>query len=221
MPVRNALLSAILFNLFLEKFMQETLHDHHTPLSIGGRSIRFADNIDLVGGSKVELQDLTNSLFDRTRANGMEVSTERSKTMTNSTNNIGADISMNGQKLEDMISFKYLGATLCKDGTCSAEIRVRIVSAMTRLNRIWRSNTIGFASKFKLYKSLVASILLYGCEIWTKLDDSEKRIQAFETECLRELLRVSYLEHKTNDWVRGKINFLARPQESLLATATR
>ena len=47
---------------------------------------------------------------------------EKSKIMTNSTNNISADISMNGQKLEEVTSFKYLGATLCKDGTCSAEL---------------------------------------------------------------------------------------------------
>ena len=84
--------------MFLEKIILEKLHDQHTSISIGGRPIcklRFADNIDLVDGSEVELQDLTNSLFDRTRANGMEVSAERSKTMTNSTNNIGADISKN------------------------------------------------------------------------------------------------------------------------------
>ena len=40
--------------------------------------------------------------------------------------------------------------------------------------RIWRFNTISFASKFKLYKSLVTSILIYGCETWTLLADSEK-----------------------------------------------
>ena len=53
-----------------------------------------------------------------------------------STNNIGAYISMNGQKVEEVTSFKYLGATLCKDGTCSAEIHIRIASAMARLTRV-------------------------------------------------------------------------------------
>ena len=74
---------------------------------------------------------------------------------------------MNGQKLEEITSFQYMRATLCKDGTCSAEDRIRIASAMAamaRLNRIWRCNTIGFASRFKLYKSLVTSIILYGYE---------------------------------------------------------
>ena len=54
------------------------------------------------------------------------------------------------------------------------EVRIRValaIAAMARPNRIWRCNTISFASKFKLYKTLVTSILLYGCETWTLLAD--------------------------------------------------
>ena len=104
----------------------------------------------------------------------MEVSTEKSEIMTNSTNSNSADISMNGQKLEEVTSFKYPGTILCKDGTCSAEVRIRIASAMAamaRLNRIWWYNTVSFASKFKLYKSFLTSILLFGCEALTLLAD--------------------------------------------------
>ena len=115
-----------------------------------------------MGGSSGELQDLTNRLINSATAYGMEVSTEENKIMTNSTNNISADISVNSQKLDEVTSFKYFRATLCKDSTCSADARIRIASAMARLNRILRCNTISFASKFKLYKSLVASILLCG-----------------------------------------------------------
>ena len=82
---------------------------------------------------------------------------------------------MNGQKLEEVTSFKYLGATLCKDGTCSAEVCIRTASARARLSRIWRCNTLSFASKFKHYKSVVTSILLYSCEIWILLADSQKK----------------------------------------------
>ena len=92
---------------------------------------------------------------------------------------------------------------------------------MARLNRMWRCNTISFTNKFKLYKSLVTSILLHGCETGTLLADSEERIQTFETKCLRILLRISYLEHKTNDWVRSKINLLVGPQEPLLVTVKK
>ena len=147
------LLSPFLFNLLLEKIMQETLHDHHTSISIGGklmRHLRFADDTDLIGGNNDELQDHASRLVDRTTACGIEVSTEKSKITTNSTNNISANIGMNGQKCEEVTSFKYLGATQCKDVICSAEVRIRIASTMAaiaRLKRIWRCNTISFASK--------------------------------------------------------------------------
>ena len=95
------------------------------------------------------------------------------------------------------------------------------MAAMARLNRIWWCNIISVASKFKLCKSLVTYVLIYGCETWTLLADCEKRSQTFETKCLRKLLRISYLEHKTNDWVPSKISFLVCPQEPLLATVER
>ena len=72
-----------------------------------------------------------------------------------------------------------------------------------------------------LYKSLVTSILLYGCETWTLLADSEEKIHAFETKYMRKLLCTSYLEDKTNDWVRSKVNFPVGLQEPLLATVRR
>ena len=91
---------------------------------------------------------------------------------------------MNGQKLEEVTSLKYLGATLCKDGTCS-EVRIRLASAMAamdRLNRTWPCSTINFASKFKLCKFLVTSILLYGCETWILLADSGKKAPVFRNQ---------------------------------------
>ena len=65
------------------------------------------------------------------------------------------------------------------------------------------------------------SILLYGCETWTLLADSEKKDPGFWIKCLGKLLRNSYLEHKTNDWVRSKINFFVVSEEPLLATVKR
>ena len=76
--------------------MQETLHDHHISISVSGRPIynlRFVDDIDLMGGSNDEL---ANRLVDKATAYGIEVTAEKSKIVTNSTNNISADISMNG-----------------------------------------------------------------------------------------------------------------------------
>ena len=77
---------------------------------------------------------------------------------------------------------------------------------------------MSFASKFKLHKSPVTSVLLCSCETWVLPAESEERIQAFEAKCLRKLLCISHLKHETNDWVQSKINCLAGPQEAHQAT---
>ena len=101
--------------------MQETLRDYHIFISTGDRPIcnlLFADDIDFMGGSSGELQDLTSRLVEEARAYGMEISTEKNKIMTDSTNNTRADISMKSQKSEEVTSFKCMGKTLYKGGTC-------------------------------------------------------------------------------------------------------
>mgnify|MGYP006273469667 CR=1 FL=1 len=224
---QGCLLSPTLFNLFLENIMRETLYDFHSTISIGGRPInnlRFADDIDLMGGSNKELQNLTNRLVDRADAYGMEVSTEKSKVLVNSANDTTAQIYMNGQQLEEVDAFKYLGATLTKDGRSTTEIKTRLAmatSAMTKLNKIWRSNDISFKTKVKLFRSLVISILLYGCESWTMTAETTKRIQTFETKCFRRLLGISWKDRKTNTYVRSQVALLAGPQEPLLATVKK
>ena len=79
---------------------------------------------------------------------------------------------------------------------------------MARLNRVWRTNTS--------CKSLVISILSYGCETRTLLAGSEKK-EAFENNCLRKSPTWS-IRPTTG---RSKINFLVGPQEPLLATVER
>lgn len=220
---QGCLLSPALFNLFLENIMREALHDFQSTISMGGRvvsNLRFADDIDLMGGSNQELQDLTSRLVERAGAYGMEVSSEKSKVMVNSANNTNAQISMNGQQLEEVAAFKYLGATLTKDGRSTTEIRVRLgiaTSAMAKLTTIWKSRDISFPTKIKMFRSLVLSILLYGCESWTLTAETTKRLEAFETKCYRCLLGISWADKKTNDFVRNEVNRLAGQQAPLLS----
>jgi len=76
---QGCLLSLALFNICLENTMQGTLHNFHTSISIRGHllcNLRFAHGINLVGGSEVELQNLTTRLERAAGAHGMEVSIE-------------------------------------------------------------------------------------------------------------------------------------------------
>ena len=72
-----------------------------------------------------------------------------------------------------------------------------------------------------LYRLLVLSVLLYGCESWTWTDDLERRIKVFENKCYIRMLCISHREHKTNEYVWQQVTILPGPQELLLSTVNR
>ena len=87
-------------------------------------------------------------------------------------------IIMNGETLEQVDSFKYLGALITEDGKSTIDIRARLaitLSAMSRLSKMWKNQRISIATKIRLQKALVTSIALYGCESWTLLAETEQR----------------------------------------------
>ena len=135
---QGCLLSPTLFN---------ALEDHEGTVSIGGRTItnlRFADDIDGLAGDEEELANLV-ELFDKaSTAYGM-----RDKLMTNNTSGINTEIKVNGQKLETVASFKYLGSVITDEGS-KPELLCRIAqatAALTRLKPIWIDKNTSLSSK--------------------------------------------------------------------------
>ena len=146
------LLLHTLFNIFLERIMADTLKDHKSTVSIGDRTIsnvRIADDIDGLAGSELELANLVERLDETSTAYGMQVSAEKTKVMTINTNDISCNIRINGEKLETVQSFKYLGAIVTDEGSMP-EIHSRIaqtIAAPTKLKIIWDNKNIDLSSK--------------------------------------------------------------------------
>ena len=109
----------------------------------------------------------------------MEISAEKAKLMTNNTSGINTEIKVNGQKLETVTSFKYLGPVI-NDEDSKPEILSRIVqtiAALTTLKPVLNDSSISLGPKIGLMCSLVTSILLYACESWTLTAQLQRRIQ--------------------------------------------
>ena len=155
--------------IFLERIMTDALEDHEGTVSIGGRTItnlRFADDIDGLAGEEEELANLVERLDKASTAYGMEISAERTKLKTNNTSGINTEIKVNGQKLETVTSFKYLGSVITDEGS-KPQILSRIAqetAALTRLKPVWIDKSISVSSKIRLMRSLVTSIFLYACD---------------------------------------------------------
>ena len=148
---------------------------------IGGRTItnlRFADDIDGLAGEEEELANLVERLDKASTAYGMEISAQKTKLMTNNISGINTEIKVNGQKLETVTSFKYLGPVMA-DESSKLEILSRIAkatAALTRLKPVWIDKSISLSSKVQPMRSLVTSIFLYACESWTLTAELQRRI---------------------------------------------
>ena len=143
--------------------------------------------------------------------------------MTNNTSGINKEIKVNGQRLETVTSFKYLGSIITDEGS-KPEILSRIAqttTALTRLKPVWNNRNIYLSSKIRLMRSLVTSIFLYACESWTLTAELQRRIQAMEMRCYRKKLHTSYKDHVTNEEVRAKIQQAIGPHEDLLTMVKR
>ena len=89
--------------------------------------------------------------------------------MTNNTSGINTEIKVNGQKLETVTRFKYLGSVKVDEGS-KLEILSRIIqttAALTRLKPVWNDRSISLISKRRLMRFRVISTFMYACEAWT------------------------------------------------------
>ena len=119
--------------LFLER-MTDALEDYKGTVSTGGRRITnlcFADDIDGLAGEEEVLANLVERLNKASTAYGMEISAEKTKLMTNNPSGINRD---NGQKLETVPSFKYLGSVITDEGP-KPEILSRIAQTTAALTK--------------------------------------------------------------------------------------
>ena len=109
--------------------MTDASEDPEDTVSIGGRTITnlcFADDIDGLAGEEEELAKL---------AYGLEISAEKTRLMTNNTSGINTEIKVNGQKLETVTGFKYLGLVIT-DESSKPEILSRIAQTTAALTRL-------------------------------------------------------------------------------------
>ena len=120
-------------------------------------------------------------------------------------------------------SFKYLRSVITDEGS-KPEILSRITqtaAALTKLKPVWYDKSIYLSSKIRLMRSLVTSISLYACELWTLTAELQRRIQAMEMRCYRKILRISYKDDVTHEEVCAKIQQAIGPHEDLLTMVKR
>ena len=105
---------------------------------------------------------------------------------------------INGEKLEQVKSFKYLGHNITEDGRCETEIKSRIAQAKTAFSNRKELLTKGFKkdTKIKIIKTLIWSVLLYGSEKRALRKEGIRKIEALEMWIWRRMEGIKWSGYK-------------------------
>ena len=117
---------------------------------------------------------------------------------------------IDGETMETVTDFIYLGSRITADGDCSHEIKRRLLFArkamINNLDSILKSRDIILLTKVYLVKAIDFLVVMYGCENWTIKKAEHRRIDAFELWCWRRLLRVPWTARRSNQSILKEIN---------------
>ena len=108
---------------------------------------------------------------------------------------------IDGERVETVADFIFLGPKITADGDCSHEIKRCLLlgrKAMTNVSSILKSRDITLPTKVHLVKAIVFPVVMYECESWTIKKAEHQRIDVFELRCWRRLLRVPWTARRSN-----------------------
>ena len=146
------------------------LDEAQAGIKISGRNInnhRYACDSTLVAESEEELKSLLMKLKEESEKVGLKLNTQKTKIMAS-----GPITSweIDGETVETVSDFIFLGAKITADGDCSHEIKRHLVlgkKVMTNLDSIFKSRDITLPTKVRLVKPMVFPVVMYGCDSWT------------------------------------------------------
>ena len=116
---------------------------------------------------------------------------------------------IDGETVETVADFIFLGSKITADGDCSHEIKRRLLlgrKVMTNLDSIFKSRDIILPTKVCLVKAMVFPVVMYGCESLTVKKAERQRIVAFELWCWRRLLKVPWPARRSNQSILKEIS---------------
>ena len=185
------------------------MDDTQAGIKIAGRNInnlRYADDTTLMAESEEELKSLLMKVKEESEKVGLKLNIQKTKIVAS-----GPITSweIDGETVERVTDFIFLGSRITADGDCSHEIKKHLLlgrKAMTNLDSILKRRDITLPTKVHLVKAMVFPVVMYGCESWNIKKPEHQRIDAFELWCWRRLLRVPWPARRSNQSILKEIS---------------
>ena len=144
------------------------LDDSQAGIKIAGRNInnlRYSDDTTLTAESKEELQSLSMRVKEKSEKAGLKLNIQKTKIMAS-----GPSWQIDGETMETVRNFIFLGSKITADGDCNHEIKRCLLlgrKAKTNICSVLKSRNIILLTKVCLVKAMVFPVVTYGCESWT------------------------------------------------------
>ena len=172
-------------------------------------NLRYADDIVLIAKTEVGLQALLSSVNQVSKEHGLFMNVKKTKTMVISKEHKDINIRCDEREVQQVSQFKYLGAIVTEEADCRTEINARLGqgrSLLKKLSKIWKSRSLTVKSKLRVLKTLVWPVATYAAESWTIKSSDARKIEAFEMYAYRRLLRISWIERRTNQSILRELD---------------
>ena len=177
------------------------LEEAQAGIKIARRNInnlRYSDVTTLMAESKEELKSHLMKVKEESEKVGLKLKIQKPKIMAFGPT---TSVQIDGETMEIVADFIFLGSKITLDGDCSHEIKRCLFlgrKVMTKLDSILKSRDITLPTKVHLVKAMVCLVVMYGCESLTIKKAESQSIDAFELWCWRRLLRVPWTERRFN-----------------------
>ena len=155
------------------------LEEAHAGIKIARRNInnlRYADDTTLMAESEEELKSLLMKVKDESEKIGLNLNIQKTKIMASGPT---TSWEIDGETVETVADFIFLGSEITADGDCSHEIKRCLLlgrKGMTNLDIILKSRDITLPTKVRLVKAMVFPVVMYGCESWTVKKAERRRM---------------------------------------------
>ena len=161
-------------------------------------NFRYADVTTLMAESEEELKSLLIKVKDKSVKVCLKLNIQKMKIMASSPI---ISWQIDGETMETVTDFIFLGSKITADGDCSSEIKRHLLlesKAITNQDSILKSRDITFLTKVHLVKVMVFPVVICASENWTIKKAEHQRTDAFEPWCWRRLLRVPWTARRSN-----------------------
>ena len=148
--------------------------------------------------SEEELKSLLMKVKKESEKVGLKLSIQKTKIMASGPITLWQ---IDGETMETVADFIFLGSKITGDGDCSHEIKRCLLlgrKVMTNLDSFLKSRDINLPTKVCLVKAMVFPVVMYGCESWTLKKVEHQRISVFKLWCWRRLLKVPWATRRSN-----------------------